>query len=115
MSSVSNSESSTEEQSSPDVGTSSPEPAVSSEVRADESGDDEGGEGSSLFDKLDTAATVLRVSVLAFVVVFTLIPVVGLLVGWAPFDPPPKLPYFALVGFALVGTVALVGAELWDV
>jgi hypothetical protein len=112
MSSVSNSESSTEERSSPEIGTSSSEPAVSSEVQADEGGDDE---GSSLFDKLDTAATVLRVSVLTFVVVFTLIPVVGLLAGWAPFDPPPKLPYVALVGFALVGTVALVAAEMWDV
>ena len=70
---------------------------------------------SSLTDKLDTAATVVRVSFLAFVVVFTLIPVVGLLAGWAPFDPPPVRPYFALVGFALVGTVALIVGAIYDV
>jgi len=72
-------------------------------------------ESSSLTDKLDTAATVVRVSFLVFVVAFTLVPVVGLLAGWAPFAPPPKTPYFALVGLAFVGTVALIGAAIYDV
>lgn len=70
---------------------------------------------SSLTDTLDTAATIIRVSFLVFVVVFTLIPVVGLLGGWEPFAAPPKTPYFALVGLALAGTVALVGAAIYDV
>jgi len=72
-------------------------------------------ESSSLTDRLDTAATVVRVSFLVFVVVFTLIPVVGLLAGWAPFDPPPATPYVALVGLALVGTVALTVGAIYDV
>lgn len=70
---------------------------------------------SSLTDKLDTAATIVRVSFLVFVVAFTLIPVVGLLAGWAPFNPPPKTPYFALVGLAFVGTVALIGVAIYDI
>jgi hypothetical protein len=82
---------------------------------ASDSGADSESESSSLTDKLDTAATAIRVSFLAFVVVFTLIPVIGLLAGWAPFDPPPTTPYFALVGLVLVGTVALIGAAIYDV
>lgn len=71
--------------------------------------------GSSLFDKLDTAGTVIWVGFLAAIVVFTLIPVVGLAAGFAPFAPPPTGPYFAFVGAAFVGTVALVGGAILDV
>jgi hypothetical protein len=70
---------------------------------------------SSLTGKLDTAATAIRVSFLAVVVAFTLIPVVGLFAGWAPFDPPPTTPYFALVGLTFVGTVALIAGAIYDV
>ena len=70
---------------------------------------------SSLADKLDTAGTVIWTAFLAAIVVFTLIPVVGLAAGYAPFDPPPTPPYFALVGFALVGAAALVGGAILDV
>jgi hypothetical protein len=75
----------------------------------------ENGGSSSLFDKLDTAGTVIWVGFLAAVVVFTLIPVVGLAAGFAPFTPPPTGPYFAFVGAAFVGTVALVGGAILDV
>ncbi|WP_135853022.1 hypothetical protein [Halorussus salinus] len=76
---------------------------------------DEADDSSSLADKLDTAGTIIWTGFLAAIVVFTLIPVVGLAAGYAPFDPPPTLPYFALVGFALVGAAALVGGAILDV
>lgn len=66
-------------------------------------------------DRLATAGRVVWWSFLGFVVVFTLIPVVGLWLGAVPFAPPPVLPYFALVGFALVGAAALIGAAIYDV
>ncbi len=72
-------------------------------------------DSSSLADKLDTAGTVIWTAFLAAIVVFTLIPVVALAAGYAPFDPPPTLPYFALVGAALVGAAALVGGAILDV
>ncbi|UPV74833.1 hypothetical protein M0R89_01885 [Halorussus limi] len=78
-------------------------------------GNDGNGDSSSLADKLDTAGTVIWVGFLAAIVVFTLIPVVGLAVGTPPFDPPPTAPYFAFVGVAFVGTVALVGGAILDV
>ncbi|WP_276302031.1 hypothetical protein [Halorussus lipolyticus] len=98
MSSVSNADSSSE------TAVAESEPTASDET-----------DSSSVLDKLDTAATLLRVSFVVVALAFTLIPVVGVLAGWAPFDPPPRTPYLALVGVALVGTVALVAAEMWDV
>ncbi|MFC7079658.1 hypothetical protein [Halorussus caseinilyticus] len=88
--------------------------AIRSDADAEASASDTGSsDASSLTDKLDTAATVLRAVFLAFVLVLTLIPVVGLLAGSPPFPAPDPAAYYALVGFALVGTIALVAAELW--
>ena len=78
-------------------------------------GDVENGDSSSLTDKLDTAGTVIWAGFLVAIVVFTLIPVVALAAGYAPFDPPETTPYFALVGTAFVGTVLLVGGAILDV
>ncbi|WP_128476191.1 hypothetical protein [Halorussus pelagicus] len=72
------------------------------------------GDSSSLTDKLDTAGTIIWTGFLAAIVVFTLIPVVGLAAGYAPFAPPETTPYFALVGTAFVGTVVLVGGAILD-
>ncbi|NHN59599.1 MULTISPECIES: hypothetical protein [Halorussus] len=70
---------------------------------------------ASMLDRLATAGRVVWWSFLGVVVVFTLIPVVGLWLGAVPFAAPPVLPYFALVGFALVGAAALIGAAIYDV
>ena len=67
------------------------------------------------FDRLETAARIIWAAFLALVVVYTLIPVVALWLGAVPFDPPPTAPYFALVGFALVGAAALIAAGTYDV
>jgi hypothetical protein len=72
-------------------------------------------DATSMADRLRTAARIIWASFLALVVVFTLIPVVALGVGAVPFDPPPTAPYFALVGFALVGTAALIVGAIYDV
>ena len=69
----------------------------------------------ALFARLETAARVIWAAFLALVVVYTLIPVVALWLGAVPFDPPPTLPYFALVGLALVGAAALIVGAIYDV
>ena len=73
------------------------------------------GGSKSMADRLETVATVVWLAFLGFVVVLALIPVVGVLAGVAPFTPPDTTPYFAFVGLAVVGTVALIGAAIWDV
>ena len=70
---------------------------------------------STIADRLATAARVIWWSFLALVVVFTLIPVVGLWLGAVPFDPPAAVPYFALVGLAVLGTAARIAAAVYDV
>ncbi|UPW00861.1 hypothetical protein M0R88_01865 [Halorussus gelatinilyticus] len=92
------------------------------ETASEETGDgasgestDESGDSSSLFDKLDTVGTVVWTGFLVAIVVYALIPVVGLAAGYAPFDPPATTPYFALVGFAFLGAAALVGGAILDV
>lgn len=70
---------------------------------------------SPLADRLATAARVVWVAFLLSIIVFALIPVVGLWLGAVPFDPPATTPYFAFVGASLVGTVALVGGAILDV
>ena len=70
---------------------------------------------SSMLDRLATAGRVVWWSFLAFVVVFTLIPVVGLWLGAVPFAPPAVVPYFALVCLAVLGTAALIAAAVYDV
>jgi hypothetical protein len=72
-------------------------------------------DSSSLTDTLDTLGTIIWTGFLAAIVVFTLIPVVGLAAGYTPFDPPSTVPYFAFVAAALLGTVALVGGAILDV
>lgn len=74
--------------------------------------DDDSG---AIADRLETAATVLWLSFLGFVVVLALIPVAGVFAGVAPFPAPDPLAYYAFVGLAFVGTVALVGAAIYDV
>ena len=73
------------------------------------------GDSKSMADRLETVAMVVWLAFLGFVVVLALIPVVGVLAGVAPFSPPDTTPYFAFVGLALVGTVALIGVAIWDV
>lgn len=72
-------------------------------------------DSKSLADRLATVGRVLWVAFLAFVVLYTLVPVVGLALGVVPFSAPPKMPYFAFVGLAFVGTAALVAAGVYDV
>lgn len=69
----------------------------------------------SIADRLQTLGRVIWATFLASVVVFALIPAVALWFGAVPFDPPTATPYFALVGFALVGTAALVVGAIYDV
>lgn len=82
---------------------------------ADASAPDRTDDGPSLADRLETVGRAIWVAFLAVVVVFTLIPVMALALGAAPFDPPPTTPYFALVGLALVGAAGLVGGAIYDV
>jgi hypothetical protein len=76
-------------------------------------------DSTTMADRLETAATVVWVAFLGFVVVLALIPVVGVLAGVAPFHPPQPdsapISYLAFVGLAVVGTVVLIGAAIWDV
>lgn len=69
----------------------------------------------SILDRLETATRVVWAAFLALVVVFALIPVVALWFGAVPFDPPPKLPYFALVLGLFVGTAVLIAVDIYDV
>lgn len=66
-------------------------------------------------DRLETAARVVWAAFLGFVVVLALIPPVGVLAGVAPFPAPDPTPYLAFVGLAVLGTVVLIGAAIYDV
>lgn len=69
----------------------------------------------SILDRVETAAHVVWVAFLALVVVFALIPAIALWFGAVPFDPPPKLPYFALMLGLFVGTAVLIAVSIYDV
>lgn len=100
---------------SPTTDTSAPDSSTSNRSNAGSEPKPNGDASSSLADRLRTAAKVIWASFLALVVVFTLVPVVALWFGAVPFDPPPTLPYFALVGVALVGAAALIAGAIYDV
>lgn len=86
---------------------SNAESGTASNADSDES------DSTSLADRLDTVTTILRISVLAFVVAVALIPAVALWFGAVPFAPPPVGPYFAFLGLALVGTVAIIAVAIY--
>jgi hypothetical protein len=84
------------------------------DVGSDDRAESDAEESKSVADRLATVARVIWAAFLAFVVVLALIPAAAVLVGVTPFTPTETLPYVALVGFVVVGAIAIIGTAIWE-